>query len=346
MIAQIDSNMVRKRPGSLFGRLCAYFLFEGRPITTKGQWINPLVFSMYRLAQHVPTPRKVDAPVFIVGTGRSGTTLLGKLFALHKDVQFLNEPKALWHFAHGEEDIIGSYADRAGKVRLDIPSDLETLAQKISNVYGWAAFFAGAIQVADKYPELIYRTDFVQALFPGAKMVAIVRDGVDTCNSVTLWSKRKGTETEGGRTDDWWGRDGRKWRCLVDELIPENSDLAPLQQMLFDDPRHEDRSAVEWILSMREVQKQVRAHPDSIISIKYEDLCADPETLLARIFDFCGLDTDRSVIDYAKVSLEKAVQPKPLALHPELIAPFCNTLRELGYEDSVSRVVEFDEKNG
>ena len=54
-------------------------------------------------------------PIFIVGTGRSGTTILGKILSVHKQVAFLNEPKALWFFANKEDDLIGSYSKSKGR---------------------------------------------------------------------------------------------------------------------------------------------------------------------------------------------------------------------------------------
>jgi hypothetical protein len=75
MIAQLDPNYIRMRPTKAVTRLISYALFEGRPLTTKGRWINPLVFSLFALEKRLPLLNKVKRPMFIVGTGRSGTTI-------------------------------------------------------------------------------------------------------------------------------------------------------------------------------------------------------------------------------------------------------------------------------
>lgn len=339
MIAQLDREMIRTRPSKVPGRVISYALIEGRPLTTSGQWINPLVFAGYRMAQVVRAPNSDTDPIFVVGTGRSGTTILGKLFALHRQTAFLNEPKALWHHAHGAEDIIGSYSTGEAHIRLPVPAaaDAGRMAQTISRVYRWARFWSGAQRIVDKYPELIFRVPFVQSLFPGARLVAIIRDGVDTCSSVTNWSRRK-SEARGDETHDWWGRNDRKWHMIVSELVPEQPDLAPLADMLAQTQDHRDRAAVEWIVSMRAVDQTRHDTPEMLHVVRYEDLCEQPESELNAIFDFCNIARDPCVIKYAETSLIAAKQPGTLELTPELVEPFVATLMAMGYEASVPLV--------
>ena len=90
MIAQLESLYIRSRPWKLWSRLISYGLFEGRPLTTRGQWINPLVFAHFAVEKHLPRLRRVEKPVFILGTGRSGTTILGIVLSMHREVGFLN----------------------------------------------------------------------------------------------------------------------------------------------------------------------------------------------------------------------------------------------------------------
>ena len=336
MVAQIDKSMLTMRPGKVFGRVMCWGLIEGRPLTTKGQWINGLVFAGYRMAQFLPLRKGADAPVYIVGTGRSGTTVLGTLFAMNKEAVFLNEPKALWHFAHGAEDMIGSYTTDATTIRLDPEDATPKQAKQIAKVYSNALRAGFARRVVDKYPELIFRIPFVKALFPKARFVAILRDGVDTCSSVTGWSRRKG-EVVSGETHDWWGRDDRKWLMIVDELVPEHDDLAPLQAQLRVCKDHRDRAAVEWIISMRAARVAAQEHAE-VLAVRYEDLCAQPDTILAEICAHCDLSSDDVFVDYAKTVLSAADSYAPLELMPELISPFCKELKDMGYGTSVDRV--------
>lgn len=110
MIAQINALYIKTRPWKLYSRFMSYVLFEGRPATTRGQWINPLVFSILRTAKALPALKSVRKPIFITGMGRSGTTALGIAMSMHRDIGYMNEPKALWHTAYPYEDVIGHYS--------------------------------------------------------------------------------------------------------------------------------------------------------------------------------------------------------------------------------------------
>lgn len=338
MVAQIDRQMILRRPWKIPGRLIAYALIEGRALTTRGRWINPLVFAGYRLAQILPAPVRSQPPVFIIGTGRSGTTVLGKIFAMHRNAVFLNEPKALWHFAHGGEDIIGSYTSGPARITLGPAPNGPAIARKIRRVYNWALFWGMGRRIVDKYPELIFRIPFVLDLFHRARFVAILRDGVDTCASVTGWSQANAVHHI-GQTHDWWGRDDRKWKLIVDQLVPNDPDLAPLAAVLAPAQDHRDRAAVEWILSMRAAQKAQTEYPDAVLCIRYESLCATPGPVLEAVLAHCGFRDDPVFDAYAAGVLTPArADKKPLVLMPDLVAPFKKALVDLGYENSQSRV--------
>ena len=118
MIAQLTPLYIKTRPAKLFSRLVSYALFEGRPLTTKGRWINPLVFSLLAMEKKLPQMRKVVKPIFIIGSGRSGSTILGTLLSMHRDIGFLNEPKAIWHTLYPYEDVIGNYTGMKASYRL------------------------------------------------------------------------------------------------------------------------------------------------------------------------------------------------------------------------------------
>jgi hypothetical protein len=249
---------------------------------------------------------------------------------------FLNEPKAIWHYAIRNEDLIGSYTDVPAQVRLDKNQATPEAESKISRVYNAALRLSGARQIIDKYPELIFRTEFVNRLFPDAKFIVIIRDGVDACTSVTQWSKRHEVIAHDG-IEDWWGKNDRKWNLLVSQLINEHQDLIVFKEKLVNTKSHEDRAAVEWILAMREAKK-VRCNRSKVLSISYEALCKESKKTIKELLHFCDLQSDSTVIKYSSKVLHDSPRYGQLQLLPELVEPFTHTLIEMGYEDSVVRV--------
>jgi hypothetical protein len=311
----------------------SYLFFEGRPLTTRGRWINPLVAAHFALEKRLPQLRRVEQPLFILGTGRSGTTILGLLLSMHRDVGFLNEPKALWHSVNPVDDLIGGYSDTPGKYRLNEADVTEELRSRAHKLYGAYIAFTFTTRVVDKYPEMIFRVPFLKAIFPDARFLLLVRNGFDTCHSVSAWSDRLGTLVD-GETHDWWGIDRRKWKLLVDQLIPEHSDLAPYAREMRGWTNHIDMAALEWILSMREGQRILGEYPDDVLEVKYEELCSNPRETLRSILTFGELDrNDNKLFDYAEKVLRPAMSRDAVPLHSSIKAAFGDMMRIHGYSE-------------
>jgi hypothetical protein len=331
MVAQIDLDYFKMSPFATARRLISYLLFEGRPLTTRGRWINPLVFTLFRLEKACQQVKRVDKPVFILGTGRSGTTILGTVLSMHREVGFLNEPKALWHAIHPEEDLIGSYARGAARYRLDkedATSDVIKHAHRLFGAY-LAATFAG--RVVDKYPELIFRIPFVKSIFPEAKFLFLVRNGWDTCRSIDNWSKRLGT-SDGVETHDWWGVNRRKWNFLLDQIVVEHADLAVHINEMRNWTSHVDMAAVEWIVTMREGLRIQQLYPDDVLRVTYEELCTQPQAVLTGICKFVDLPVDdERFFSYAKQTLQPTGKQRQFPLNPAIEAAFMLTMKDLGY---------------
>ena len=57
----------------------------------------------------VSKKRNAFQPVFLIGCGRSGTTILGTTIGKHESITYLNERRDLWHQAYPEFDICENY---------------------------------------------------------------------------------------------------------------------------------------------------------------------------------------------------------------------------------------------
>ncbi|HFD32428.1 MAG TPA: sulfotransferase [Gammaproteobacteria bacterium] len=330
MVAQVDKEYANYGYGKLIRRLISYTLFEGRPHTTKGQWFNPVVFFILRILTALPGCPKLKQPIFITGLGRSGTTILGILLSLHEDVGFLNEPKAIWRIIDPKHDINGDYVSSGGIFRLKKDATNEHARKTAHRIFGRYLSIVQAKRLVDKYPELIFRVEYLLALFPDAKIIFISRNGVDATHSIALWSKRLGVEVN-GRVDDWWGRGDIKWTYLREQIILQDADYTSVREVANEDLDHVNRAALEWIITMREGLKCLREHPDSIIHVQYEKLTVSPEIEISRLLKQCNLSQDSAVISHAKKKLYK----NKLKKKPNLLAPiqilFDETMAELGH---------------
>ncbi len=329
MIGQVDSDYIRTRPFKLFSRLLSYGFFEGRPLTTKGQWINPLVMGLFKFEKRLPPSKRVEKPIFVIGTGRSGTTILGVVLSMHRQVGFLNEPKALWHSAFPSEDLIGSYSRDSARYRLGAGDATPDVKRAMHRLFGWYLLCSFSQRVVDKYPELIFRVPFVRSIFPDAKFLFLVRNGWDTCHSIDGWSKRLG-ENKSGENHDWWGRNNRKWNLLVEQIAADNSDFNDFDT-LKSLSRHTDMAAVEWVLTMQEGLRLCQERPDFVKMVRYESLVENSDVELSKICEFCDLPKDDVFLDYAKRTLSTVEAKPPFELHDIVHEPFVNMMKELGY---------------
>ena len=329
MVAQIDSAYFVARPSRSYSRLCSYALFEGRPLTTRGRWINPILMRAGRRVMSASQTEDVRQPVFILGTGRAGTTVLGKILSLHRDVGFLNEAKLLWHLACSAEDLNGNYTDDPAYYELNESDATDTVVSAMHKLYGAYLRFSRNARVLEKYPELIFRVPFVRAIFPDARFVFLVRNGYDTVRSIENWSVSHGQTDETGR-QDWWGHNGRKWQLMVEQLVPANKLLAPHADRISAFTRHIDRAAVEWILTMQRGLQLLQSNVP-IFRVDYDYLVQQPDTLIRDVMKFCDLSPDSTVISYGKKILRGKPGKQQVEIDPVLQAAFAETMDKLGY---------------
>lgn len=330
MLAQVDSRYFKLRPFGAVRRIVSRTLFEGRAVTTGARWLNRPVLALMGLEKRLPQLRRVEQPIFVVGMGRSGTTILGTILSLHRHVGYLSEPKALWHSIFPEEDVSGSYTAGPARYRLYAEDASETVKRAAHRLFGAYLTVTFARRAIDKDPELIFRVPFVRAIFPDARFVFLIRDGWSTCRSIGEWSKRYGRRVN-GENHDWWGVNNRKWKFILKQLVPADPALAGLSGALRTFQAHIDMAVVEWTLAMREGLRYLEQQADYFYLLRYEALVADPRQELARLLDFCQLPQDEAVMTYAQAKLARKSPPPRFAVH-EAIAPlFLDTLARLEY---------------
>ncbi len=323
MVAQIDAEY-RTAAGAAgtVRRLASYALFEGRPATTRGQWINPLVLGQYRLAARLAPSVAPDRPIFIVGVGRSGTTHLGRVLSTHQDVGWLNEPKAMWSLIHPAEDVSGFYRETASFVLdpSEVTPELRTRAYRMTSHY---LRTVRATRLVDKYPELTYRIPFLKRLYPDAVIVAIVRRPGAFVRSVVEWDRQHSNANAG-----WWGVDAAKWHLMWRELVVGNRHHPDLLTLV-DEHRStgQERAAVEWLLGASFIN---RSRDLVDVLVHHEELVSAPVETLARISDACHLAPSTRTQEYARVATRSNDRDVDWEL-PILAQEVADLSEQLGY---------------
>ncbi|MES0488508.1 MAG: sulfotransferase [Leptospirales bacterium] len=125
---------------------------------------------------------EIDTKVaFIVGSPRSGTTILGEILNEHPRMAQWYEPYFIWdkHFRNAENDR-RTPEDAEIKVVDQIRKDFSRYAKnRVVDV------------VIDKSPRNSLTIEFILEIFPNAKFIHILRDGRDVTSSIHReWNKR------------------------------------------------------------------------------------------------------------------------------------------------------------
>ena len=99
-----------------------------------------------------------DRPIFIVGCGHSGTTLMLKILGAHSRL----------HAIHYESSI-GSDAEKA---------------RKLTNTFNKMCSNAGKVRWVEKTPRNIHKIATLTEMFPDARILVMLRDGRDVACSI------------------------------------------------------------------------------------------------------------------------------------------------------------------
>lgn len=253
----------------------------------------------------------IEQPIFVVGAGRSGSSLFHQMFTEH--------PQVAWMSALCDRHPERLATHRALMRAIDLPFIGHLLKQhwESAECYGfWDHFFCGFSQpcrdlrAADATPRAKARLQravaglltprrsrllvkvtgwprvaFLHAVFPDARFIHVYRDGRAVANSLL-------------QVDFWRGWQG-----------PEQWRWGPLDGELQSEWEAHDRSfvalaGIQWKILMRAAEAAKRAVPaGSFIDVRYEEFAKRPIETFREIADFCKLDWDtgfeRALLRYA-----------------------------------------------
>ena len=124
-------------------------------------------------------PRQLDRPIVVIGSPRSGTTLLGNLLGEHPLLAHLVEPRLTWKYGNdSKSDML-----RADDARPDVCRHIRRAFAKIVQD-------AGKERLLEKTPSNALRMEFVERVLPGCQFVHIIRNGIESVLSIRgFWQR-------------------------------------------------------------------------------------------------------------------------------------------------------------
>lgn len=116
-------------------------------------------------------------PIIVLGSPRSGTTALGEMLEVHSALHSLVEPRLTWRYGN----------DRKSDRLLPGDATAEIIAH-IRRTFAGHIRQSGRCRLLEKTPSNALRVEFVLRVFPDAKIIHILRNGVDASLSIrSFW---------------------------------------------------------------------------------------------------------------------------------------------------------------
>ncbi|RWO76223.1 MAG: sulfotransferase family protein [Mesorhizobium sp.] len=147
------------------------------------RWVDSMIetFTPDFLADRAGYGNPSEAPVFVVGMPRSGTTLTEQICASHPDVHGAGELSKLSRVANA----IGLKTLSAGDLSQPITSITEDLSRTLAEEHlSYLRERApAALRVVDKTPHNFELIGLIGLLFPNARIIHCRRDAIDNCVS-------------------------------------------------------------------------------------------------------------------------------------------------------------------
>lgn len=258
-------------------------------------------------------------PFFILGCGRSGTTLLRLMLDSHRDLTIPGESHfitRLWERRHAYQDKGKLQSERLARSILEsthfkrwsIPTELvwqkiagkeATFANVISAIFEAYAEASQKLRWGDKTPIYVRRIPVLLELFPDAQFIHIIRDGRNVAMSYLSvpWGPR-----------NIWSA-AWKWQFDVSRGMRDGRPLG----------MHRYRE------------------------VRYEDLILKPEITLRELCLFIGADYDPAMLEYHRTADRRLhAGPGGERFHMSVTRPPTRGLREWRADMRTSDIMNFE----
>lgn len=208
-----------------------------------------------------------------------------------------------------EADILSVWARaRGGKLVLTAEDARATSSQRLRRLFGFETIRTGKPVLVEKLPINNFRLPFIYAIFPDARFVHIVRNGIEVARSIENMAKQI----------HWFGRNEYKWHQLA-RLASEKAATAGIADLCANDY---ERGLLEWRLGTEAVHNSCDTIPkESFLEITYADLVDRPVKTMNTVLAFIGLEQSTEMNDFLVNNIRRrSVRVTPQALsHKEMV---------------------------
>lgn len=213
----------------------------------------------------IPYEATQGPPIFVVGNGRSGTTLMEMMMSAHPNIYVCHELAYYAWFTgalrtRSVSDLLDPYFSTVNFrwLRLHPRTVTERLPDSLPRPEAWKLFEVmmrlksaslGKVRYGDKSPPHIWYLRSIFRDFPDARVIVMVRDPRGEAASVSNMP---------------WGCAKDLPNCLINELT----------------------------------RKAVLRQTEEMLVVRLEDLQADPRAQMERVLEFVGEPWDEAVLDH------------------------------------------------
>jgi len=187
-----------------------------------------------------------QTPVFIVGMPRSGTTLIEQILSSHRYVYGAGELTTLHETIRGSLDQyqVGSLFERLDEAlpQLDYLQMGKTYLQQVRKLD------EHALRITDKMPANFFFIGFIRLMLPGAKIIHVRRDPLDTCLScyTRLFNNTMDFTYDLKALGNYYSRYARLMQHWQ-EVLPAGTIFTISYEGLVKDPRRHVQQLLEYV---------------------------------------------------------------------------------------------------
>ena len=280
----------------------------------------------------------VTKPIFVVGAGHSGTSLLARAISEEPSITSWDENNKTWIWgnAFNKNDLLTA-DDLTPQIKKHITKRFTQYVNK-----------SGGKRVCDKTPKNCLRIPFILSVFPDAKIIHIVRDGRAVISSTqsrindksySLW-KHLQVKLKGSSVMDWYVFLPRIFFVIKKVLgLPTNYwGSKPQGWEDWSEDDYNVKLAKQWSQTVSVASDRGRefAH-QNYLEIHYEDLIDSPTETIRKVAQFAEIEDPQAIIDFCESKIDPSRNQKRIKNlskddTQEIMTIIQPTLLKLGYE--------------